>query len=46
LDCAIDTADFSDMAADFMDIALMPPLVALSDNIPELDELLGALAGC
>lgn len=40
---SIDTADFSDMAADFMDIALMPPLVALSDNIPEIDELLARL---
>lgn len=40
---ATDTADFSDMAADFMDIALMPPLVSLSDNIPEIDELLARL---
>lgn len=40
---SIDTSDFSDMAADFMDIALMPPPVALSDNIPEIDELLARL---
>lgn len=38
-----DTADFSDMADDFAEVSLMPPLVALSDNIPELDDLLARL---
>lgn len=38
-----DTADFSDMADDFAEVSLLPPLVALSDNIPELDDLLARL---
>ncbi|CAN5520941.1 hypothetical protein BH11CYA1_BH11CYA1_03310 [soil metagenome] len=41
-----DSADFSDMAADFADFAdlvLMPPLVALTENVPELDDLLARL---
>ena len=38
-----DTADFSDIAADFADIVLMPPLVSLSENVPELNDLLARL---
>lgn len=38
-----DTADFSDLADDFAEVSLMPPLVALSENIPELDDLLARL---
>jgi len=38
-----DTADFSDLADDFAEVSLLPPLVALSDNIPELDDLLARL---
>ena len=41
--CTIDTADFSDLAQDLAEVSLMPPLVALSDNIPELNELLARL---
>mgnify|MGYP000017513803 CR=1 FL=1 len=41
--CTIDTADFSDLAEDLAEVSLMPPLVALSDNIPELNELLARL---
>ena len=41
--CTVDTADFSDLAQDLAQVSLMPPLVALSDNIPELNELLARL---
>ncbi len=41
--CTVDTADFSDLAQDLAEVSLMPPLVALSDNIPELNELLARL---
>lgn len=41
--CTIDTADFSDLAQDLAEVSLMPPLVALSDHIPELNELLARL---
>jgi len=41
--CAVDTADFSDLAQDLAEVSLMPPLVALSDDIPELNELLARL---
>ncbi|MBA4079138.1 MAG: hypothetical protein C0508_29180 [Cyanobacteria bacterium PR.023] len=41
--CTVDTADFSDLAKDLAEVSLMPPLAALSDNIPELNELLARL---
>ncbi len=41
--CTVDTADFSDLAQDLAEVSLMPPLVALSDDIPELNELLARL---
>lgn len=41
--CTIDTADFSDLAQDLAEVSLMPPLVAISENIPELNELLARL---
>ncbi len=41
--CTIDTADFSDLAQDLAEVSLMPPLVALSDHLPELNELLARL---
>lgn len=41
--CTVDTADFSDLAQDLAEVSLLPPLVAVSDNIPELNELLARL---
>lgn len=41
--CTVDTADFSDLAQDLAEVSLMPPLVAVSDNIPDLNELLARL---